>query len=309
MEDNTPATEAPPQPNKAPIYKNKWFILAAILLIIIGGSYFIFQKNTPQPIATVADTPVYKEDVQKTALEQYAADAIDKDAMKIAYDILVERIILEKEAAKLKITVPNQELENKLLQTYATLEDIPESIKTSVRYDLLKDKITEKLVETRRAHTIDFYIASFAEVQDESFTEEEKAHFTKQREEGGKALPEIEQRLKAGEAPLTIAWSIYYKYTSLQDILAINGYILKSATDMLQLIPPRLYTYNEKNLGQPLFDALYTMGPSDIKRVDDPEGAGGYVIQMKGITHANVRSYEDWLQGKKKELVKTYSEV
>lgn len=282
--------------------REKWLIIGGFLLIILFiVSYFMLQKpqQKQQPVAMIGDHPVYLEDLQKVAAEQYLPTAIDEEALNIALETLSERYILDQEAKKLNITVSDAEVREKLSQGYAQGETIPEAVKISMRYELLKDKITRQAVASRQAYTIDFYIASYAEEQEGDFSEEEKILFAKQREEGAQALPEIEGRLKVGESPVTIAKSIYNKYPSLQPILSVNGYILRSTPDETILTEPKIYEEEPENESLPLFRDISLMQQDEIKRVIANDGSGGYVIQVKGVTQGAAKTYEEWLNEKK----------
>ena len=311
MEENThnlPETVSPVIPQEAPKEpkkidaKGKWLIIGGVfLLIVVIISYFMLQKpkQQQQPVAMIGDHPVYLEDLQKVASEQYLPTAIDEAALKTSLDILAERYVLDQEAKKLHITVSDEEVREKLAQGGEQGEKIPESIKTSMRYELLRDKVTKQEIASRQAYTIDFYIASYAEEQEGGFSEEEKVLFAKQRAEGAQALPEIEGRLKVGESPVTIARSIYNKYPSLQPILSVNGYILRSTTDESILAEPKIYEEEPANASQPFFHDIYMMHQNEIKRVIASDGSGGYVIQVKGVTQGTAKTYEDWLNEKK----------
>jgi hypothetical protein len=282
--------------------KRKWLIIGGFLIVIlIVLSYFMLQKpkQQQQPVAMIGDHPVYLEDLQKVASEQYLPTAIDEEALNTALDTLSERYILDQEAKRLSITVSDEEVRKKLSQGYTQGETIPESIKISMHYELLKDKITKEAVASRQAYTIDFYIASYDEEKEGGFSEEEKVLFAKQRAEGAQALPEIEGRLKVGESPVTIARSIYKKYPSLQPILSVNGYILRSTTDESILAEPKIYEEEPENQSLPLFHDISMMHQNEIKRVISADGSGGYVIQVKGVTEGATKTYEDWLKEKK----------
>lgn len=307
----TPSIE-PGVKNIKPFFKKKWLITTVLLLAIIPlltGVLSIKKVTVPKKpgttlIATIDNQPVYLTDIQKVALEQYQPDAVDEDALRISYDILTERLILDKAAKDLNIDVSAQEINEALSRSTQPGDKILPIQRTNTRYQLLKNKILRREVESREAYSIGFYIASYDEQQGDDVTDDERTLFEQQREDGAKALVEMDQRLKEGEIPLTLARDIYNKYPSLQSILAVNGYILKSTANETLMATPKLYDYEQENVGQPFFDAIYTMKLNEIKAVNEDNGSGGYVIYMKTINHANIRTYQDWLAQKKKELVK-----
>jgi hypothetical protein len=297
---------------KNPVLKKKWLITIVLLLLIIPLLISVLSQKKriapPQPettiIATIENQPVYLTDIQKVALEQYQPNAIDREVLRISYDIITERLILDKVAKDLNLNVSDQEVTEALNRKGTPKDEITSLLKKDTRYDLLKNKILKQEVESREAYSIGFYIASYDEQQGEDVSEVEKALFEQQREDGKKALVEIDRRLKEGEIPLTLAKDIYNKYPSLQPILALNGYILQTTTDESFMSVPKLYTYEKENVGQPFFDAIYTMKINQITAINEDDGSGGYVIMMIGVNHASIHNYTDWLAQKKKDLVK-----
>jgi len=307
VEETATSEESPTKP----VYKKKWIITIVLLLVIIPlliSALSQKKKGPPKPentiIATIEGKPVFLTDIQKVALEQYQPNAIDREVLRISYDILTERLILDKVAKDLNLNITDEEIIEALNRKGIPRNEITQLIKKDTKYELLKNKVLKQEVESRQAYSIGFYIASYDEQQGSDVTDKERTLFEQQREDGKKALLEIQTRLQEGEIPLTLAKSIYRKYPSLQSVLAVNGYILQTTTDESLFNSPKIYTYEQENVGQPFFDAIYTMKLNQIIAVNEDDGSGGYVIQMVGINHSNVHNYDQWLSEKKKDLVK-----
>lgn len=285
-------------------------ILIGILLLIPSQNLPFVQKPTPTPkpdvlLATVGDKQIYKSAVELAAREQYAQSAITLDVLKTFFPIVIERAILDYEAEKQKIIVTNQEIKNKVKELNPSQTQTPSQLKslsTTARYLLLKNKIITTQIKSVEAYTIGFWIPPFSYPQ--------KPEFTTQRLEGATALNEIDSRLKKGEEPLVIARSIDTKYPVLHEILAINGYLLKSLTDEKKAKTPRVYIYDKKNVGQPFFDTVFSLKtPGEIKKVEGKDGSGGSVIKLVSINKGESFSYEDWIKKQTTDLVKIYKQL
>jgi hypothetical protein len=274
-------------------------IFGISLLAILSVNFF----KDPL-IAKVQGQSIHLSDIRKVASEEYEPQTIDKGALKISYDILTERLILDHEAELLHLTVSDQELKDALARIYTSSEEIPDAIKINTKYDLLRKKILQEEVESREAYSIAVYLPSKQIEKGLNLSQKEKILLEKQRSDVAKALSEIEQRLKMGENPLAVATLISNKYPSLRPILSINGATLESANKNIALVP-EIYEYEKENIGQPFFDLLYSMHPNETKiMIDNIDGSGGYVIQMKRVTHSEKKTYEEWLAFKKNQMLK-----
>jgi hypothetical protein len=160
----------------------------------------------------------------------------------------------------------------------------------------LKNKIIQRQVVSRMGYVIGYWVPAYN--YDIKPSAEQAVVFEQQRKDGSLALVEIEQRLRAGEAPLVIAKSINQKYPSLQKILSINGNIVaETKNDDLMTKP---YTYASKELQEdiPSIKVLLTMKEGEIKLLTNEygPGSGGRVIQLIKSTDSQFKSYDDWLK-------------
>jgi hypothetical protein len=89
----------------------------------------------------------------------------------------------------------------------------------------------------------------------------------------------------------------------LQPVIGINGYIFENATDKALLQEPRRFIYNPEFAEQPLYQALFSQSPGEIKKYVWQDGSGMSVIQTITVHKSSTDSYKDWINTKKKELV------
>jgi hypothetical protein len=114
---------------------------------------------------------------------------------------------------------------------------------------------------------------------------------------------EIVQKLEAQETPYDVTQQIYDQYPILQPVIGINGYIFENATDKALLQEPRRFIYNPEFAEQPLYQALFSQSPGEIKKYVWQDGFGMSVIQTITVHKSSTDSYKDWINTKKKELV------
>lgn len=265
--------------------RNKLLIVALFLLMGIAVVIWYFVSKSPGPtdnekgplLATVLEEELYKSDVEKIAKEQYLPSAIDDDVVKLFLDIAVEREILDLEAKRLGIEIPPTESK----QQY---------------YDMLKKKIIAANVESVDAYVISFWVPPPADYP-------QKPEYDELRQAGKTALDEAEEKLRNKENPLLVAQILYSKYPVLQPILALNGYLLKSQISEPVFTTPRTYIYDKRNAGQEFYDTLFSLKSGELKKSIWSDGSGGVVIQVINVNSKNGLDYEQWLVGKKKELV------
>ncbi|GEM_PF-6098940 len=258
-------------------------------------------------IATVDGKYLFLSDIKKAAREQYQESAINNKVLQIIFDQKVEYMILDREEKKLNIAITNQDVQEKVKNSHPNqnLSSIPNTLLKITKYDMLKEKIMSQQIESREAYIIGFFTSPYRYEQKLSETEIEEVK--KQREDGEKALLEIEERLKNREVPLEIAQSIYQKYPSLQRILTVNSYIFESTKDNSLFTQPKVYTYNLNESLKSFYDKFFSMQTDEVKIIKTPEGTGGSVVHLKKVHHADFNNYQEWLTSKKKELVKIHN--
>lgn len=311
---NTIPEEAPQE--KKRFIPKKYLIILVVLFVILNIFLFSWTKispkttkiaeTTPTPIAEtnpvlaeVGTQKIYKNDVQALAEKQYIAEKINKEALDSTLNLLIERKILDNEVQKLNIAVSQEEVLQSLPST-ATASSMTQNVLELKKYLLLKNKIIQKVLESRTAYIIGFWIPPINTQR--VLTTEQKNTIANQRKTGNLALSEIEKRLKKQEEPYSVAKFIYDNYPVLKPILAFNGYIFEK-TDKNFLLQPEVYVVKSLS-NTPIFDALKTMQVNEVKKVMDNDGAGGSVIYLKSSNSGELLDYKSWLEKKKLELVK-----
>lgn len=306
-----PAIANLPKP-KPPIYV--YMISGLVLLTLVLGVLIykgvIPKKSQDLLLASVEDRKIYLSGAQRRTEETLVKSAIDKKALQNTLDILIEEAILDTEAQRLNIQPTDEEITRKVSQQGNASPSAreQEQYKAIAKYQLLRDKITQKEVESREAYTISFWVPPYN--YPDPLTDEEKAKFEKIRQDGKIAMDEAAELLKKGDNPLSITQHIFHKYPSIESRLALNGLIFKLANkDDHRFTKPELHIYIADPNKQSGFKEIFDMQLDEVRVVPYENGAGLYVAQIKAITNTGVHSYEDWLEGKKKELVKIYNKI
>lgn len=305
---NPTGQEAPPPQLKPSSFTRRRVVIGVIILLfcllIPLGLYYSARKQVPADIllVSVGENKIYKSTVQKVAEEQYVPSAISQDVLKKFLDVAIERSVLDIEAKKLNIVISENEIDKELQKS--GLGSLNRNV---IRYKLLKEKIIASQIKSVEAYTIGFWIPSFDYPQ--------KPEYETQRIEGKKALDEIEKKLKNEEIPLDVTAYIFERYEILQPMLALNGYIFRKTKDQTLFTTPKIYQINEKErdksyTDKELFDILLTIQPNEVKTILRKDGSGGTVIKSVAVNReVGHSSYEEFLNAKKKELVKTYTSL
>lgn len=283
--------------------------ILVVLILIVGvalGIYLVHQNQDirqhaadqtttasqdPNVVAVVGTQGITKDMVEKAALEQYAPDAITPEVKKLVLDILIERAILDQEAAKDNITVTDDEI------AQSPLGDSP-----STKYEILKQKLIASTLESREAYVIGYWVPP-SDYSPTSLTAAEQQKIAAIRKDGALALAEAQIRMEQNEDVLTIAQDLIKKYPSLKDTLGVNGYIVARTPDTTLLTTPRIYTRDPKSQGQPFFDTLFSMNQNEVKTALADKDAGGSVIKVVQIHHSQYATYDEFLAAKKQQLV------
>jgi hypothetical protein len=135
----------------------------------------------------------------------------------------------------------------------------------------------------------------------------EKKELQTRLADGLKAVDSARNQLSGNKTPLEIAKALVVKYPSLAPVMGVNSYLLKDLTkdaNLLDVTNPKVYTYEASNVGQPLFDTLYSMKTAgQIKKSVSENQSGANVIKLiKANTNSKYNTYEAWLSAKKSSL-------
>ncbi len=298
-------------------FKKKPFIIGmVVVLIFIAILVFLTLnkkpaiKNANQDVLleTVAGRKIYKSTVEKAAESQYSKSTVNNDVLKGVLNSLTEQTILDYTSATLGINVEATEsaLRARSYIGSATKTQIPNTLLTKARYDILKEKFTTKFVNSRTAFVVSFWTASDIYAQHEHFDATQSALAKKQQVEGKIALPEIADLIKKGNTPIAAAAVITNNssFVDLKKIIAVNGYILGKTNNTYVFIVPKVYTSSDKKSLEPYFyDTLFAMKPGDLKSIINTDGSTGYVIKMVAATDSQFSTYDEWLADQVKKLV------
>lgn len=302
---------------------NRRFILGgAVIILVVLISVFAFSKKTqniPQKVSpnakdallvTVGDQKIYKSDVQKAAAEQYVSTAIDNKVLQVFLDLAIEHTILDQQAKKLNIIISNSDVQSRIRADFkeASGSSIPEVFIKQTRYDLLKEKIISKRLESREANYIKFWTPSFTYESTQGLTDQEKNEGKIKRIAIQKALDSIEISLKSGLSIGEVAKNIYDNFPLLKTGLAVNGLIFNPLS-FTNLERPALFIYDPKNAEKEFDKLLFSMKPKEVKEIIYQDGSGGAVIQLVAINNGFKQDYNSWLNDQKKTLVKQYKQL
>ncbi len=88
--------------------------------------------------------------------------------------------------------------------------------------------------------------------------------------------------------------------------MKVNEYFMRSVKSENLIRDPRLYVYDKTKVGNLFIDTIFALHPEEVKTIFEQNAPGGYVIYLKAIHNEGVYTYQDWLDMKKKEVVKKY---
>jgi len=248
---------------------SKALFLGAVFLVAIAVPVTVYlvqqQQDTRtrasvdpefQVIVNINDEDITKADIRKVAEENYDPTLVDNTALSDALEIIKERKILDGFADENNVVVKTFEIENKTIN-----DDLSE---INAYYDVLKDKIIESKVKSRKYNSLGCWSAT--DKCRQSLTDEEVATADKELAVGIPALSEIETRLKNGDAPLVIGLSVIDQNPDLIPVLAVNGYILskiQSEHEELAKIPI-FDEFGDSGLDPEILEKLYSSRVGDV---------------------------------------------
>jgi hypothetical protein len=311
MDPNQQNIQRPYQMPQIPIKRSRKSMIIsggiiAFLVVIIGFlTFLLIAKNNTQKssnktstaaannplLATVGSQKIYKSTVEKAASEEYDPNHLSNKVIKQYLEVVIERAILGIEADKQGITVTDADIADYKKQ-YPTIRN-----QNIIRFNIIKQKLIAKDVNYVDAFTIGYSIPPLN--ADYVQTPENVQRRSLENSVGD----EIVQKLEAQETPYDVTQQIYDQYPILQPVIGINGYIFENATDKALLQEPRRFIYNPEFAEQPLYQALFSQSPGEIKKYVWQDGSGMSVIQTITVHKSSTDSYKDWINTKKKELV------
>lgn len=308
-----PMEVTPPTPDdKFGFLKSKKFIVGIVvaLLVIIGG-LVVLQMVSKKPtttqvaanpvVATVGTKTIYKNDVVAMARQQYNQKNLTNKTLQSTLNSMIERDILDIEAQKLGIKITPLELNNEVATIRAQQSGpLTQATTDFARYTLLRNKIMEKQVKNVVTNTVGYWVAPPPAPQ--------LPEYPKQRSDGAKAMALVATLLKNGSTATAAAKVVYANYPSIQPILMVNGYGYQDAQLLPAINNPITYTLTPdfaKEINNPeLVTALTSAKPNEVKSVALADNAGVTILQIVSVNSNGFATYEEFLNARKKELVK-----
>lgn len=233
-------------------------------------------------VTRVSDTPITQKNVVEEYNTRYSATPVTSfqdikdEARTELIDSMVERLILEKEAAKLGITVTEQEITIEVQQKISA--GIPESIlsqpneREEIRISLLKDKLREKLVTFRQIDTATIFIPEGPDMQ---------VRFNSARTLLNEFRSDIQVGRSFAEANDIAKQKTYYN----RGLVIAEKYLTKKDTEMNFLGP-----------------TAFSLKKGDMSEVVDSGGGTLGVILVKEAGDYEFGSLEEWLAAEKEKV-------
>lgn len=265
-------------------YKLALIVIAIAVIGILGVLYFKnFMGGSDEiVVARVSDTSITRKNVVEEYNTRYSAtpvtsfkDIKDKAQTELI-DSMVERLILEKEAAKLGITVTEQEITIEVQQEISA--GIPESIlsqpneREEIRISLLKDKLREKFVTFRQIDTATIFIPEGPDMQ---------VRFNNARTLLNEFRSDIQVGRSFAEANDIAKQKTYYN----RGLVVNETYLTKKDAEMNFLGP-----------------TAFSLKKGDVSEVVDSGGGTLGVILVKEAGDYEFGSLEEWLAAEKEKV-------
>ena len=261
-------------------------VMLVLIILAVAAWYFTLRSSEDPLLATVAkvsDTSITQKDVVEEYNKRYSAATpiasfrdIKDEARTELIDSMVERLILEKEAVKLGITVTEQEITIDVQQKI--LAGVPESTLTQsstreeIRISLLKDKLREKLVTFRQIDTATIFIPEGPDMQ---------VRFNNARTLLNEFRFDVQAGRNFAEANDIAKQKTYYN----MGLVIAEKYLTKKDAEMNFLGP-----------------TAFSLKKGDVSEVVDSGGGTLGVILVKEAGDYEFGSLEEWLEAEKEKV-------
>ncbi len=292
------------------ISRKKVAIVGLVFLAVIAvpiSVYTVMQNQDTRTKAAVDDENIVvavingkqitKAQVRLVAQEQNDPSAVDDQALKTALEVLAEREILDKTATSLGIT-PDQQRVNKY-----TLQEFTDK---DAKYEALREQIILKEVKSREAMSVGFWNPPPGGGSAAALSTEEQAVAASELTIGTAALCDIESGIKAGDTVLEVGESILTDNQALENVLAVNGFILSKLTpDQKEIAKfPQIYEFGDSGLDNETRDALFATPINQSVITKDTEANRGGVVFKVTATGKDTGpvTYIEWLNQQKVSL-------
>jgi len=273
---------------------------AIIAAVAAAGFFFATAGSSAETIATVGGTKITKDDLYQSLVEMYGPDATES---------LIADQIVEKEAAKEKVTVTDKEIQEELdatIESYGGEEAYTSALESSgmTEKDMKKDiKVylqTVKLIESRVTIT-DEEIETY-------FNENKETFATAAQVEASHILVDDEATAKEVAAKLADGgdFAELAKEYSTDTASAENGGVLGyfGAGEMTEAFEKAAFAMKVGEISEPVktdygYHIIKVTGKKDAKEanLEDSTAEIKETLKQERLSGA----YTEWLEEKKKE--------
>lgn len=301
------------------LLQKKKIISIGIAILILSGiplSLFLVRQeqdirqnaagpNIQHGLAQVGGSVITREELQKKVAKTYKNDPSNQAALQPLLDELIEEKLLQQAAKDLGVNITSSDVREEMNEQGIASIDSDSPVKTEIDVNVLKEKIARKVAKTRDAFTVGFWIPP--QNYDVPLTPEQKTLIEQQRKDAAPALTIIEDRMRRGENPLTIAKDISQQFPSLQSIISVNGYLLATTKNQSLLQQPILYEFENERANVTYFKKLFETGSNQVTVVKNTGTSdGGSVIRVVNATDGRYNNYEEWLKEQKAQRVRKF---
>lgn len=288
------------------------FSIFTLLILLVGVLFAVYlsgQEQDPRQRASEGSPPgpndiliingdtLTLDELTTIAKEQYANQAIDDAALIATMNFYIEEQLLIGEARRQNIAIAEQDILDEARKTLPEGTEITRVMQDQARVTLLKDAITKKLIRSREAFSVGFWLQP--DNYGDPLTPAQQATLNSQRQLKNQVLTEIETQLVNNGLPIEIATSLATKYPLLKDLLTVNGHLVSQLDDTNRdlFTSPVVYEIDDVSANTDFYKTLVSAGNNQVKRVTDNPRAntGGIVIKTTASTNGNFIDYESWL--------------
>ena len=282
------------------ITRRKLFVLLSIVIVLIAVPltlYLTQQKQetrsnasqTDPVIATVNGVQIHQSDLKKGDLEGYDTDTAKNTA--------IERAILDFAVTELGLSVDESEIDQVASDGGMSSEE--------AKYEIIRNKVIAAKVRYVKAISLGFWVPVSSDQS--NYTTQEWETVQKQIVDGRKAMESAASSLSTSDDAVTIASDLIKTYTSLSDVLAMNGLIFSQIDegDKADSATPALYEYGFSNFDPETRDKVFasTNKVGDIISVSNTSASGGgSVFKITEIGTGTEDSYDSWLAREKAKV-------
>jgi len=308
--ENTNLTTDNPQPVKSQStekpklkkpFNKKLLIVTGVVLLVVFVLTFALIRNRPAQdterttgekatslqenliLATVGGEEIKVSDLNHFAASNLGERKLDSETLKGMLDVLVERKLLDQEAAVKNISIVP-----------------PDGVKNENYYSLLRIRVTQGIVSSAEVIDIGWWLPPLGEYEQTELSQ-------RQRAEQEQASLDIEQRLINNVPTEQILEYVSQTYSALAESLSINGSKYEGPGSLAPDVLVRTHELSAELLYLPRYQAIFQMNTGEVSKNIWEDGSGADIIKAISVNRGEGESYEQWLDRNISEKV-TYSQ-